>query len=67
MKRAYSPTPDAMNWTCVVYGGPMIMAILWYIIDAHKWFKGPKVRSSVEVINIRSMLNIVCWEILAAC
>jgi amino acid transporter len=38
-----NPTAVEMNWTCVVYGGPMIFAITWYIVDAHKWFKGPKV------------------------
>jgi len=32
-----------MNWTCVVYGGPMLGAITWWIVDAHKWFKGPRV------------------------
>jgi len=21
----------------------MILAILWFVVDAHKWFKGPKV------------------------
>ena len=32
-----------MNWTCLVYGGPMLFAIIWWVVDAHKWFKGPKV------------------------
>ena len=32
-----------MNWTCLVYGLPMSFAIIWWIADAHKWFKGPKV------------------------
>lgn len=32
-----------MNWTCVVYGVPMLFVIIWWIFDAHKWFKGPKV------------------------
>ncbi|ODV89773.1 hypothetical protein CANCADRAFT_46176 [Tortispora caseinolytica NRRL Y-17796] len=36
-------TPDMMNWTCVVYGGSMGLAIVWFIIDARKWFRGPKV------------------------
>lgn len=31
-----------MNWTCLVYGGPMLGTIIWWIVDAHKWFKGPK-------------------------
>ncbi|KAK3073910.1 hypothetical protein LTR53_004092 [Teratosphaeriaceae sp. CCFEE 6253] len=32
-----------MNYTCVVYGGVMIFALLWYAIDARKWFKGPRI------------------------
>jgi hypothetical protein len=32
-----------MNWTCLVYGGPIFFVLLWWIIDARKWFKGPKV------------------------
>lgn len=33
---------DEMNWTVVVYFGPMLMALLWFVIDAHKWYNGPK-------------------------
>jgi amino acid transporter len=36
-------SPAYMNWTCLVYGGPMFIALSWYAIDARKWFKGPKV------------------------
>lgn len=36
-------TPDLMNWTALVYGGPMLIAMVWYAVDARKWFKGPKV------------------------
>ncbi|KAG8530666.1 uncharacterized protein KY384_004021 [Bacidia gigantensis] len=32
-----------MNWTCLVYGAPMLMAIIWWYIDARRWFKGPKI------------------------
>ena len=32
-----------MNWTCLVWGAPMLMAIIWWFVDARKWFKGPKV------------------------
>lgn len=34
---------DTMNWTVVVYFGPMLLAFAWFMIDARKWFKGPKV------------------------
>lgn len=36
-------TAQTMNWTCVVYGGPMIMIMIWWVVSARKWFKGPKV------------------------
>ena len=32
-----------MNWTCLVWGGPMLGALVWWVVSAHKWFKGPKV------------------------
>ena len=33
----------SMNWTCLVYGAPMLGALIWWVVDARKWFKGPKV------------------------
>jgi len=36
-------TPALMNWTCLVYGGPMTMVTIWWFVGANKWFKGPKV------------------------
>jgi hypothetical protein len=35
--------PDLMNWTCLVYGGPMFFVMIWWFISARKWFKGPRV------------------------
>jgi amino acid transporter len=35
--------PTTMNWTCLVYGGPMFFVMIWWVVDARKWFKGPKV------------------------
>lgn len=32
-----------MNYTCLIYGGTMSLAMLWYAVDARKWFKGPKI------------------------
>lgn len=32
-----------MNWTCLVWGTPMLGALVWWVFSAHKWFKGPKV------------------------
>ncbi|KAH0536006.1 hypothetical protein FGG08_007105 [Glutinoglossum americanum] len=44
-------TPDLMNWTCLVYGGPMIMVTIWWFVDAHKWFKGPKVNIEHKMLS----------------
>ena len=35
-------TLEQMNWTVIVYLGPMFLSLLWFIIDAHKWYKGPR-------------------------
>ncbi|KIW26599.1 uncharacterized protein PV07_06418 [Cladophialophora immunda] len=32
-----------MNWTCLIYGGSMFLAMSWYAIDGRKWFKGPRI------------------------
>jgi amino acid transporter len=36
-------TAELMNWTCLVYGAPMLAVSVWWVLDARKWFKGPKV------------------------
>ncbi|KZF23682.1 amino acid transporter [Xylona heveae TC161] len=36
-------SPSLMNWTCLVYGAPMLIISIWWVVDAHKWFHGPKV------------------------
>lgn len=43
--------PSNMNWTCLVYGLPMLLALVWYAIDAHKWFNGPKVNAKHAMIG----------------
>ncbi|GEQ69988.1 hypothetical protein JCM33374_g3664 [Metschnikowia sp. JCM 33374] len=35
-------TPTAMNWTSVVFFGPMLIFIAWFVLDAHKWYVGPR-------------------------
>ncbi|KAG0651842.1 putative amino-acid permease [Hyphodiscus hymeniophilus] len=32
-----------MNYTCLIYGGTMLFALLYYALSARKWFKGPRV------------------------
>ncbi|KIV90844.1 hypothetical protein PV10_05452 [Exophiala mesophila] len=36
-----------MNWTCLIYGGSMFLALMWYAISARKWFKGPRINVAV--------------------
>ena len=36
-------SPSGMNWTPLVYGAPMLCILIWWVVDARKWFKGPKV------------------------
>ncbi|KAL8699543.1 MAG: hypothetical protein Q9201_005945 [Fulgogasparrea decipioides] len=40
-----------MNWTCLVYGGPMTFILIWWIVDARKWFKGPKVNIEHQMLG----------------
>lgn len=32
-----------MNYTCLIYGGVMSLAMVWYTVSARKWFKGPRI------------------------
>lgn len=34
---------QGMNWTCLVFGAPMLFSLIWWVVSARKWFKGPKV------------------------
>lgn len=38
-----------MNWTCLIYGGPMLLATVYFAVDARRWFKGPRV--NVELLH----------------
>ncbi|KAL8771101.1 MAG: hypothetical protein Q9209_003272 [Squamulea sp. 1 TL-2023] len=40
-----------MNWTCLVYGGPMTFILIWWVVSARKWFKGPKVNIEHQMIG----------------
>ena len=39
-----------MNWTIVIYGGSMLLAIIYYWVSARRWFTGPKI--NVEHTNV---------------
>lgn len=46
-----------MNWTCLVYGAPMLFVIIWWLVDAHKWFKGPKVNIQHRMLGQGELLE----------
>lgn len=35
--------PLTMNWTSLIYGGTMLIALFYYAVSARKWFKGPRI------------------------
>lgn len=39
--------PVTMNWTCLVFFGPLSIVIAWFLLSAHKWYQGP--RSNIDV------------------
>ncbi|HVD71125.1 MAG TPA: amino acid permease, partial [Actinomycetota bacterium] len=39
---------DVFNFTPVIVGGVFIITALWWVISAHKWFKGPQVQCSAD-------------------
>ncbi|KAF2874900.1 amino acid permease-domain-containing protein [Massariosphaeria phaeospora] len=53
-------TPDVMNWTALVYGGPMFLVLVWWFVSAHKWFKGPKI--NVDHLMLGRYGNVVEGE-----
>jgi amino acid transporter len=45
-------TLDLMNWTCLVYGGPMLAVLIWWVVDARRWFTGPVVNVEHAIHHI---------------
>lgn len=41
-----------MNWTCLVYGAPMLGVVVWWVVDARWWFKGPRVNVEHVVVVV---------------
>ncbi|CAL5869620.1 uncharacterized protein PFLUO_LOCUS3850 [Penicillium psychrofluorescens] len=50
-------TASLMNWTCLVWGGPMLAVTIWYIVDAHRWFTGPKVNVEHAIHDIAEIVS----------
>ncbi|KAK6540090.1 hypothetical protein TWF694_008920 [Orbilia ellipsospora] len=47
----------SMNWTCLVYGGPMLAVIVWWFVDAKNWFHGPKINIEHKMLGAKG--NVV--------
>lgn len=43
------PAPDAMNYCCLINGAVWIGSMVYYFVDARKWFTGPK--STLETFD----------------
>lgn len=46
-----------MNWTCLVYGGPMVGVLTWWAVSARFWFKGPKVNIEHMMLGPENVLE----------
>lgn len=46
-----NPTPDTMNYTIVVNTAVWGGSLLYYFIDARKWFTGPKITIDVNAVT----------------
>ncbi|KAG9005132.1 hypothetical protein FRB94_001824 [Tulasnella sp. JGI-2019a] len=44
---------STMNWTVVVWAGPLFLAFIWFEVSAHKWFKGPVVNLEHQIYDIQ--------------
>ncbi|KAI5955648.1 GPT1 [Candida jiufengensis] len=45
-----------MNWTVLVFFGPLLLATIWFVVDAHKWYKGPRSNIDEKDITYESKL-----------
>lgn len=53
-------TPDLMNWTVVVFYGPMLAFAIWFAVDAHKWYTGP--RPNIDEYIVHSDENVEIYN-----
>lgn len=44
-------TPQTMNYTCVINAAVWFGCLAYYFIDARKWFNGPKLTVSEEILE----------------
>jgi amino acid transporter len=51
------PKPETMNYTVVINAAVWGGALLYYYIDARKWFKGPKTTVNEDVVTIEGKVE----------
>lgn len=53
-----NPSKETMNYTCLINGTVWIGALLYYFVDARKWFEGPKQTFNETEMVIESIEGI---------
>ncbi|KAK3063673.1 hypothetical protein LTS18_013650 [Coniosporium uncinatum] len=46
-----NPTPASMNYTVVINSAVWGGSLLYYYLDAYKWFKGPKITLEADELT----------------
>ena len=44
---AMNPTPQTMNWACLLYGATVIFSVCFYFLHGRHIYKGPIIETSV--------------------
>lgn len=50
-------TAALMNWTVAVYGGPMLFIMIWWVVSARKWFKGPAINVEHHMLGREDVID----------
>lgn len=50
-------TLEYMNWTSLVFFGPMSIVTAWFLISARKWYKGPRSNLNESDLVVREYTN----------
>ncbi|CAK9438416.1 uncharacterized protein LODBEIA_P26400 [Lodderomyces beijingensis] len=48
-------TPENMNWTSLIFGGPMLIFTIYFFVEAKKWYIGPL--SNIDEADITYEVN----------
>jgi len=54
-----NPTPEEMNYTVVINGAVWGGALVYYFIDARKWFVGPKITLEIDDLSDTQRKTII--------